>query len=249
MRTLLLFSIMLFIKSNLIAQNSISTAEPLDGSASSLQVSLLSTAIASNLDTSCVDDSGADIFFKHEVSTGDNRLIISMNSGPVIGLGTIIRYQIIKADTFGNIDSSFNIVCGTYDSVLLFGGGFEHTFDGVSPGDFYYLRVFKPEGLGGLLGDLLNVTTISMTSINEPSLSISESNLDKEFRYWKSDNYLKFSNDAHVESYEVYNTNGQLITKGAIDATGIPITYLNKGLYIFKLSYEANKVKTLKIHI
>lgn len=234
----------------------ITTAQEIDPTSTGAETSLIASSTASGLDTDCLDNAGEDTFYKHTVLADDNKLTIGMASGLVVGLGTTVEYQILKGDTNGVLDENFTPICGSYQTVLLLGGSFEEVIENVEEGDVYYLRVFKPEAtvplLGNLLGSLLGVTTITMNSSFDATLSLNTVSDQGKITCVVKDTNIQIHNTGakSVNTFEIYNITGQLVinNQGGSNIESIDIAALNTGVYILKLTgYKTSKtIKFIK---
>ncbi|WP_027137465.1 hypothetical protein [Gaetbulibacter saemankumensis] len=122
MRTNLLFIAILNV-SFLFAQsgNDIANAIPIEGTSVSVNTLDYNSATASGLIPSC--GATEDVFYKHDVSSGDNKITIGMASAAIL-VATNIEYQILRAIN-GDVNNLVEIACSSYDVVLLAGGSFE----------------------------------------------------------------------------------------------------------------------------
>ncbi|MGB1308526.1 MAG: hypothetical protein ACPG6B_06425 [Oceanihabitans sp.] len=120
-----------------------------------------------------------DVFYKHKVSYGDNKLIIGMESASIL-LSENIDYQILKAPN-GNTALLEEITCSNYSIPLITGGSFKLVLENVEPNDVYYLRVYKPSNLVSVLLDsLIKATTITMNSVYDHVLVLDQVGVDAD---------------------------------------------------------------------
>ncbi|MBN2869091.1 MAG: hypothetical protein JXK08_10490 [Flavobacteriaceae bacterium] len=119
--------------------NTINDAILIDGTLTTINLLNYDSATDSGLAPSC--SSSEDVFYKHSLSSGDNKLTIGMASGGLTLLTTGIDYQILMAPS-GDLGQLQEVACSSYNIVLLVGGSFEVIMDNVNENDVYYLRVF-----------------------------------------------------------------------------------------------------------
>ncbi|MBR9915250.1 MAG: T9SS type A sorting domain-containing protein [Algicola sp.] len=242
MKTLLL-SVMLLIVTTIKAQNgnTINDAIPVNGTNIALNVLDFDSASKSNLMPEC--DPFEDVFYQHTVQAGDNKVTIAMASAGVILL-TEFDYQILVAPA-GNIANIQELNCDAYVVPILASGDFEEVIDNVVPGDVYYLRVFRPQGLGGLLSGLLSGTVITMTSEFDSTLSNPDiEQYDNPFVV--SSDHIKFINSDQLLSYRIYGLDGKLVAennkKQVIET--IDISSLSKGVYVLNLRNDQMNISS-----
>ncbi|MBJ6369823.1 T9SS type A sorting domain-containing protein [Snuella sedimenti] len=211
--------------------NTINDAIVVDGTEVGLNISDFNSATQSGLSPAC--GTTEDVFYKHDVSSGDNKITIGMISAGV-SLATSVNYQILKAPN-GNINSLQVITCSSYNVVLVAGGSFEQVIEGINGTDDYYLRIYKPAGLGGVLTDLINGTSITMVSEFDATLSTNVKNIES-LKILTTTNVIKLlNNNVDYSSYTIYNMNGQQVKKSIIKSNSIHISILKKGLYVLNL--------------
>jgi hypothetical protein len=231
------------------AQNGNDWANPIlvDGQVTVNELATLSLMSASNFSTDCNDDSGVDLFFKHTVNLGAESMTIGMNSSGVGVGGVVIRYQILKVNSQGGIDSGFSTICDqfTVSGFLLPSGGFSVNFENPVAGDVYILRFFKPSGfLDELLASLLESSTITMES-EAPTLSITNNTLSK-FKYVVNKKHIKLINN-NFKNLAIYSLNGKEIVTKKLNHTEeyVEINNLNTGIYVMVLQ-NSKKTKVVK---
>ncbi|MDG5491442.1 T9SS type A sorting domain-containing protein [Psychroserpens sp. SPM9] len=237
-----LLCVALFVLQQVSAQDgdTINDAIYVNGANVSVNVLDYDTATKSELEPAC--SSEEDVFYQHPVLAGENKVTIGMASAGVILL-TQFNYQILVAPG-GNLLNLQEITCDNYVVPILANANFELVIDNVNPGDVYYLRVYKPDGLGGLLTGLLSGTLISMTSEFDATLSTSEVERD-QFDYFVNNQKIKLFNINSTLNYKIYNLEGKLILKNDNQKQfkSIDISTLSKGLYVLNIEHQnLNKV-------
>ncbi|MGM5470411.1 T9SS type A sorting domain-containing protein [Flavobacteriaceae bacterium LMO-SS05] len=239
MKTSTLFIIMMFNALLLGAQigNTINDPIPVDGTNVSVNLLDYQSATFSALMPMC--GSTEDVFYKHVVSSGDNKLTFGMAS-IAIAVGTAIDFQLLKAPN-GDLNNLVEITCDSYPIALIFGGGFLEIVENVSAGDEYYLRVYKPAGLGTLLSTLLNGTSITMMSEFDSTLSIGEENLSGTLQLIVKNDHIKLLNNMDFDGYRVFSLDGkQHSNENSPQLLHlIDISHLDRGLYIVMLENES----------
>jgi hypothetical protein len=216
--------------------DTINDAIAMDGSGIDLDLLDFNSATPSGLSPTC--GSTEDVFYRHAVSSGDNKITIGMLSAGV-SLLTSVEYQILLAPN-GDTNNLQLVDCDSYAVLLVIGGSFELVIDNVNDTDVYYLRVYKTSGLGGVLTDLLNGTSITMMSEFDPALSTTD--VEKvELKVVVKVNEIKLPNSDY-NSYEIYGLDGKKIMSRANGqvVNSINISQLNKGLFVLRLSNGTN---------
>lgn|SRR5690606_3585040 len=239
---LLMVALMNFILINAQSGNTIDNAIEIDGTGVGLNILDFNSATASGLMPEC--NSLDDVYYKHTVSAGDNRLTVGMISA-AITLFTTIDFQILKAP-LGDKGNLQEVTCDDYSVFIIVGGSFEQVIENVNEGDEFYLRVFRPSGLGGLLTSLLNGTSITMVSTFDSSLSSQEVN-QSNFKMVVNDNQIKLFNNKSYSNFKVYSIEGKQIMMQESNQLlkNIDISGIRNGLYVLMLEDEAS-YKTLK---
>ena len=211
--------------------DTIDQAIPADGTGIPVGTSIFDLATISSLSLSC-GSATEDIFYKHDVSPGENEVTVGMQTSG-ISLGTTFDYQVLKAVNGDYVNGLQEVYCGTYGIVALIGGSFEYTIENAKPSDYYYLRIRKP--LVGSLSALLDATTIDFTSVYNSTLSVGNQSLDS-FRMVVKKNTIELINNNEFTEYAIYNLMGQLVTNVSDNKTitEINIDHLNKGVYVVK---------------
>lgn len=223
----------------LVAQNgnTINDAIEVDGTAVAVNVLDFNSATPSGLNPAC----GAtdDVFYMHEVSGGDNKVTIGMVSAGV-SLITSVDYQILLAPS-GDIGNLQEIGCDSYGVLLVVGGSFEVVINNINPGDVYYLRVYKTSGLGGVLTNLLNGTSITMVSEYDSTLALESAN-QQDFKVLVKDNKIDLLNNTDFFEFSIYGLDGKQLAKGDSSDVlqSIDTSYLNKGVYVLNLYNNKN---------
>lgn len=210
--------------------NTIATAIDVDGSDVALNLLDYNSATASGLLPVC--GSNEDVFYKHDVSAGDNKIVFGMTS---LGLTllTSVDYQILVAPN-GNVGSLQEITCSSYNVVALVGGSFELVIENINPNDDYYLRVYKTSGLGSLLTDLLNGTTVTILSSYDSTLSVTNPE-EQEVGVKFFNDKIELNTDL-FEQYAVYDLSGKIIAEENINQqTEINLSFMKNGIYLINL--------------
>ncbi|RSK38217.1 T9SS type A sorting domain-containing protein [Mangrovimonas spongiae] len=225
--------------------NTIEDAIVIDGAGVDLNVLDFNSATSSALTPAC--GTSADVFYKHDISNGDNKITIGMATLG-LSLGSQIDFQILKAVN-GDTNNLEEISCSFYDVIILVGGSFEVVIDDVNPNDDYYLRVYIPSGTLSFLTDLLNLTTMTMYSEFDATLSLNQENYTK-FKMVVGKNSVQLINNKSYTSYQLYDLSGRLIaSKNSIKTLkAINTSYLNNGVYIinFKGNGQTKSYKFIK---
>jgi hypothetical protein len=239
---LLMTALMSFTLINAQSGNTIDDAIEINGTGIGLNVLDFNSATASSLTPAC--GSSEDVFYKHTVSTGDNKFTVGMVSADITLL-TTIEFQLFKAP-LGDMGNLEEVVCDDYTVLLVVGGSFEQVIEDVNEGDEFYLRVYRPTGLGGLLTSLLNGTTINMISEFDSTLSIGNVN-QSNFKVVVNDNQIKLYNNTEYSNFKIYSLDGKqmMAQQSNQSLNDIDITVLKNGLYVLMLEDEAS-YKTLK---
>jgi len=233
------------------AQNTSGSAPIVDGSGNIGTLLGLTTVSASGLSVSCPggaanNSTSADIFFKHEVSAGDNSLTLSVSSSGVGLGGTSVPYQILKENGAGGLDA---VICDYYiiSGLAIATGSFSETIENVSEGDVYYVRLFNPTGLlSSLLGTLLSGSELTITSVYDATLSVA-THADATFKYVVANNQVELFNNVDYTAFEIYAIDGKRVienTSNEVIST-IDISGLNRGVYILVLKNDTGR-KTIK---
>lgn len=217
--------------------NTIDDAIEINGTGVGLNVLDFNSATASSLTPVC--SSSNDVFYKHSVSTGDNKFTVGMVSA-AITLLTDIEFQLFKAP-LGDMGDLEEITCDDYSVLLIVGGSFEQVIEDVNEGDEFYLRVYRPTGLGGLLTSLLNGTTITMVSSFDSTLSIGTVNRPN-FKVVVNNNQIKLFNNTDYSSFKIFSLDGkQMMAQQSNESLNdIDISVLKSGLYVLMLEDEAS---------
>ncbi|HLT34147.1 MAG TPA: T9SS type A sorting domain-containing protein [Aquaticitalea sp.] len=215
--------------------NTINDAIDLDGIGVGLNLLDFNSATASGLMPVC--STSADVFYKHTISSGDNKLTVGMST-VAITISTDMEYQLFRAPG-GNLDGLEELTCDAYTVVILVGGGYEQVIENVVPDDVYYLRVFKPSGLGGLLTGLLNGTSITMVSTFDGTLSIGDIDTAGA-KIVVDDNYINLYDNTNYRNFKIYGLHGKQIVAQQTDdfLNEIDISRLTGGFYILLLENE-----------
>ena len=237
----LLLLVMFINMTLLIAQNgdTINEAIDIDGVGVAVNVLDYNSATISGLMPAC--GATEDVFYKHDVSSGDNKVTIGMVSAAV-SLLTNIDYQILMAPN-GNLGSLQEVTCDSYTVLLVAGGSFEFVIENVNEADEYFLRVYKTSGLGGVLTDLLNATSITMISEFDSSLSIGDIDESENIKFVVKDDYVKLINNHEFTNYSMYSLNGKnILTKQSNDLiNSIDLSRFKSNLYVLVLDNGINQ--------
>ncbi|WP_047545965.1 T9SS type A sorting domain-containing protein [Psychroserpens sp. Hel_I_66] len=229
---------MLFALSILNAQTGDTLSEAIlcDGINAEIDVLAFDSASNSMQEPTCV--SSEDIFYKHTVSSGENKVTIGMASLGVI-VAVQMNYQILLAPG-GDTSNLQDVSCDSYNIPILAGGSFEQIISDVNPGDVYYLRAYVPSGLGSLLTGLLSSTLVTMVSEFDSTLS-TPSIEEESLSYVVNKESIKLLNNQEPLRYQIYSLEGKTVLKSTdfnkIDL--IDISSLEKGIYIFAMQNNA----------
>ena len=217
--------------------DTINDAITIDGSGVSVNVLDFNSSTTSGLSPVC--GSTEDVFYMHDVSPSDNKITIGMISAGV-SLLTSIEYQILMAPN-GDTNNLQLVDCDSYSVLLVVGGSFELIIEDVNDTDVYYLRVYKTAGLGGILTDLLNGTSITMMSEFDATLSTTNVS-ESEFKLFVQNDQIKLI-ESDYNSYEVYSLDGKRMMKNSNNEvlSSIDISQLKRGLFVLMLSNGKSK--------
>ncbi|WP_242206186.1 T9SS type A sorting domain-containing protein [Aestuariivivens insulae] len=198
----------------------------------------------SELSPSC-GDASADVFYKHDVIPGANKVTVGMTTSGLTFLSSF-DYQIIRAIN-GDINNREEILCSSYNILIGINSGFTEDIINVDSNDDYYLRIRKP--LVGSLTSILEETVIDFVSEYDPTLSVNSQSLDS-FRMVVKENTIELINNNAFTDYAIYNLMGQLVIEVSGNTTieEIDINRLNKGVYVvkFKGSTSSKSYKFIK---
>jgi len=210
--------------------NTINEAIEIDGIGIGVGLLNYNSATPSGFSPLC--SSAADVFYRHTISDNDTRFAVGLSSA-AIALFTEIDYQLLRAPG-GNLDGLEVLTCDDYNVVLISGGSYEQIFENVTPGDVYYLRVFKPSGLAGLLSGLLNGTAITMVSDSTLSTDMVDENQTKIV---VKDDVINIYGNFNYNQFAIYDIGGkQLYSKKSNEnVNSVDISGLSSGLYILSL--------------
>lgn len=244
-KTLLLSA--LFCASLMNAQNTIANADSVDGT-EDLNVTT-QTLSYSGLSPTC--STRPDIFFKHDVSVGDNKVTIGLSVSPNASYpDTTVRVEILKA-VGGDLTSSGlqEVSCLTFAVSSAGGGAFTEEIDvDVLDADDYFLRIYVPAGVGNQqLTTLVNSTDITMTSEFDATLSQSELVIDA-FEYSVLQNSIEISNAQKFKDIYVFDITGKKVMTVNNDQArrSIDISALRNGVYIMNLIGNDVQNKSVK---
>lgn len=228
-----------FVMSTSFSQtgNTIDDAIPLDGN--SINADFLNLGPANNSGFLPQCQTTPDIFFKHTVSTGDNRFVYGMATSSAAVTNATIHYQLFKAPN-GNMEDLEEVTCDSYNVVASAGGVFQTVIEYVVQGDEYYLRLFKPAGIAdSLLVALANLTTASMVSSYDSTLSngLVEKN---NFKVTVKNSTIHLYNNSEYKHFSVFAIDGKrVMSQNSIKKIEtIDISTLNRGLYILLIQNE-----------
>ena len=212
--------------------NKIDEVIPIDGTGLGVNFLDYDSATPSNLSPLCANSE--DVFYKHTISQGDNRLTIGMVSAGTT-LFTEIDYQILKAPN-GDTGNLIEVTCDKYEVLLIVGGSFQTIIKNVNSGDDYYLRVFKPSGVGGFLNSLLNGTSVTMISDYDSTLSIG-SDTQSKLQVFVNDNQIRLGGNTLYDAMKIFSLGGKQIMYASYKANieTIDISSLQTGMYILTL--------------
>lgn len=233
----ILLSIALLTYSVLSAQSGDTIDHAIDVDGTNVSVNLLdfTSATASGLLPVC--NASEDVFYRHTVSSGDNKVEIGMVSSGLTLLANM-DYQILLAPG-GDTNAVQEVTCDSYEVFVLAGGSFDLVIDNVNPSDEYYLRVFKnTQALIDLQG-LLEGTLITMTSSFDATLSIDDIE-ENAFDFTVTKDRINLSESANFSQYQIYGIDGRLVNSSDnLDQNNtIDITNLTKGIYILNIADE-----------
>ncbi|WP_034040000.1 T9SS type A sorting domain-containing protein [Wocania ichthyoenteri] len=239
MKKIIFLIVSLFYVLVIAAQSgdTINDAIVIDGNNVALNILDYNSATQSGLTPSC--GSTEDIFYMHAVSTGDNKITIGMTSSSVI-IAASVEYQILLAPN-GDTNNLQLVTCSSYSVPLIIGGSFEQVIENVTDTDVYYLRVYKPTGLGVELTNLLNGTSITMMSEFDASLSTRDTIKDK-IKIIVNEDEIKLYGSKH-NAYEVYSLDGKRIVSNTYreQINLINVSQLNKGLFVLVLTNKTSR--------
>lgn len=240
-KLLLLVLVVGFITAHAQTGNTVAEAIPVNGSNLSVNLINFTSATASSVSYSCSGPFNEDVFYKHPINSGANKLTIGMFS---LGLSVLSQfdYQILLAPG-GDTSNLQEVVCSNYNVLILANGSFTFVIDNFDPNDVYYLRVNTPQGLlAPLLSSLLSTTTVTMYSEYDATLSIATEEV-KEYKIINKPNHLQIVTDKHFESYQIYSLDGkQVKTVNSLDQLDtIDISKLNTGVYVLLLEDDTSK--------
>ena len=245
-KTLLLLT--LFSVTILSAQNTIATADPVDGTED--LVGTTNPPTYSGLDLGCNTTEG-DIFYSHDLSTGDNKITIGLTTLPNSNYptsGIIVNYQIIRAID-GDINDLEEVLCSTYSITRAGGGSFTYmSSTALLDTDDYYLRVYAPGGLSGPdLGQLVAQTDITMTSEFDATLSSPEISVNG-FSYKVTSNSIELTNAQNFKTIYVFDIAGKQIMNVTNEQSerSIDISRFKNGVYIMNLIGNQADNKSVK---
>lgn len=234
-KTLLCVGLFVAFAINAQDGNTIENAIEINGTSVSVNILNYNSATNSGLTPAC--DASEDVFYKHVVSTGDNKVQIGMASLGLT-LAANIDYQIFLApsDDLGQLQE---LECDSYNVVALVGGSFEVVLDNVTPSDAYYLRVYKNNQALINLSSLLSGTSITMNSVFDATLS----NVDVEENNVKvlvSQDQIRLVNNTSFNSYQIYGLDGKIVKRIEADENiaAIDTSYLSDGFYVLNLINE-----------
>ena len=234
-KTLLCVGLFVAFAINAQDGNTIENAIEINGTSVSVNILNYNSATNSGLTPAC--DASEDVFYKHVVSTGDNKVQIGMASLGLT-LAANIDYQIFLApsDDLGQLQE---LECDSYNIVALVGGSFEVVLDNVTPSDAYYLRVYKNNQALINLSSLLSGTSITMNSVFDATLS----NVDVEENNVKvlvSQDQIRLVNNTSFNSYQIYGLDGKIVKRIEADENiaAIDTSYLSDGFYVLNLINE-----------
>ena len=213
--------------------NSISNPILIDGTDMATNVLDYNSATVSGLTPAC--STNEDVFYKHIVAPGNNKMTVGMISAGT-SLFTNVQYQLFKAPN-DDMNLLEEMVCDSYPVIIFVGGNFELKISEVNSADTYYLRVYKTNGLGGALTNLLNNTAVTMRSEFDSTLSTISTDL-KDIKYTIDSENIKFINQNEDLHYKIYGMDGKLIetNKRTTKVESVDISALSNGIYILTLS-------------
>jgi hypothetical protein len=232
---LLLLFVVGFTATNAQTGNLLSEAIPINGSNVNVNILNFTSASASSTPFSCSGLFNQDVYYKHVINPGANKLTIGMFS---LGLTVFSKfdYQILKAPG-GDLSNLEEVSCDHYDVVVLVGGSFELILDDFEVNDQFYLRVNTPQGLlASLLSSLLSTTTITMYSEFDATLSVASQDVN-DHKIINKSNQLQLLTNKDFKSYKIYSLDGkQVKTVNSLEQLEtIDISTLNKGVYVLLL--------------
>ncbi|WP_138434530.1 T9SS type A sorting domain-containing protein [Winogradskyella algicola] len=219
--------------------NTIENAIEVNGTNLSVNLLDYTSATASGLSPAC--NPYEDIFYKHTISSGDNKLEIGMASAGLTLIANI-NYQILKAPN-GDLGLLQEIKCDSYTVVALAGGSFELIFDEINASDVYYLRVFKNNEALIDLSSLLSGTSITMNSSFDPTLSLGSSD-ENPNAVTILKNSIKLSDDFSTSIVKIYAIDGRLIDVYTDVNSTIDISKLTRGVYIMNMMNDISSYST-----
>ncbi|MBA6152581.1 T9SS type A sorting domain-containing protein [Gelidibacter maritimus] len=216
--------------------NTINDPIDLDGSTTTPDLLNLGPATNSGLEPLC--STAPDIFFKHTISTGDNKFVFEIRT-TAVAVSATSSFQLLKA-TNGDLNTLQESYCANYTVESGVGGISQGIIENVTQGDVYYLRVFKPTGLtDAQLRALAEASTISMVSSYDSTLSI-ESPDHNSFKIIVKPNSITFYNNTDYRNFSINAIDGKQVMSKNNNETlkSIDISSLDRGVYI--LTVENN---------
>jgi hypothetical protein len=103
-------------------------------------------------------------------SLGSGRIVLAREGAPV-NVNPLDLTNYIASTTFG---SGAQIGSGNY--VMYKGNGIQTNIDALKPGTIYYFSIFEYNGVSGLVFNINNPATISVSTLPRPSLATSNIN-------------------------------------------------------------------------
>lgn len=234
-KILLSFAFLTFTVLSAQSGDTINHAINVDGTNVSVNLVDFTSATASGLLPEC--NTSEDVFYRHTVSDGDNKVEIGMISSGLTLLANM-DYQILLAPG-GDTNALQEVTCDSYAVIVLAGGSFNLVIDNVNASDEYYLRIYKNnEALIDLQG-LLEGTLISMTSSFDATLSINDTE-ENPINFAVTKDRINLSEDANFSQYKIYSIEGRLVNHSTIihQSNTIDITNLSKGIYVLNIAND-----------
>ncbi|MFC7445334.1 T9SS type A sorting domain-containing protein [Mesoflavibacter profundi] len=239
MKNKLLFTLVLLVSLNFIYAQSgdtINDAIEVDGTLTNVDVLDYNSASNSGLVPACI--SAEDVFYKHTVNVGNNKMTIGMASAG-LALVTDVEYQIFLAPE-GDIGQLQELDCDAYTVFVLVGGSFQFVIDDIGTANTYYLRVYKNSDSGINLSSLLGSTSITMDSEFDPTLSTANFETTKT-KIINKDQELEIVGNTTFENSTIYTIDGrQVQTKSNTVIDKVDISNLSRGLYVLVLENDTS---------
>lgn len=238
----------LFYASILTAQNTIATADPVDGSENLNVTTPFNNISYSGLEPSCSTE--IDLFYVHDVSSGDNKITIGIDVSPNANIpSSNVIVQLLKAvggDT--SVTGLMQLSCITF-SIDASGGGFTEVINSnVDPDDDYYLRLHVPDEITpSNATSIINSSNITMVSEFDTTLLTSDLKTN-DFSYRVNSNEIQLSNVQNFKTIYVFDIAGKQVLDMSNEESNrsIDISRFKNGVYIMNLIGNDANNKSIK---